>query len=229
MYGDKANGFMFAPIDSDEMRSIVMVFGDIFLRNQEVLRQAQEARTSSDRWQMLMDAAPVGIFQTDPDHRYTYTNPRWSEITGVRADAALGQDWQTIVDFELSSRLVNDEALGNPRRSEVSRRIELRVSGSRPKIALLTVKEVVNVDGRCAGWVGSLADLTAVAASPATATQTPPSRSGSAPPPSAGNPLDVEGLARKHHARPPASDNPAPLPPATHETRTRIAGIHSPT
>ena len=40
----------------------------------------------------LTEAAPIGIFQTDAENRYVYTNPRWTEITGTSADEALGQD-----------------------------------------------------------------------------------------------------------------------------------------
>ena len=42
------------------------------------------------------DAAPIGIFQTDADNRYVYTNARWSEITGVTADEAVGRDWSML-------------------------------------------------------------------------------------------------------------------------------------
>ncbi len=47
---------------------------------------------------LLTDAAPVGIFQTDVENRYVYTNPRWTEITGTSAAEAVGQTWDTIVD-----------------------------------------------------------------------------------------------------------------------------------
>ena len=54
-------------------------------------------QASADQLRLLTDAAPIGIFQTDAENRYVYTNPRWTEITGISAEEALGRDWDTIV------------------------------------------------------------------------------------------------------------------------------------
>ena len=43
-------------------------------------------QTSADQLRLLTDAAPIGIFQTDAENRYIYTNPRWTEITGIAAE-----------------------------------------------------------------------------------------------------------------------------------------------
>jgi len=148
LFGDKVADFMFAPIDSDEMRSTVAVFGNLFLKTQELAGQVQEAQASAERWRLLTDAAPVGIFETDCHHRYTHTNPRWSEITGVPAETALGQDWRTIVDADQASGLV-----------------ELCVPGAESRIAVLHSKQVLDAAGGFAGLVGTLTDVTAVAQS----------------------------------------------------------------
>ena len=52
---------------------------------------------SADQLRLLTEAAPIGIFQTDADGRYLYTNPRWTEITGISAEEAVGRDWDAII------------------------------------------------------------------------------------------------------------------------------------
>lgn len=173
MFGDQAAGFMFAPTESDEMRATIMVFADLFRKSQEDVRRADEAQASADCWRLLTEAAPVGIFQTDRNHRYTHTNPRWSEITGIPAEVALGQDWRTIVDAEQALPLVIDSEAPVTHGVEVSHRIQLRVAGASPKMAFLTSKQILDAEGGPAGWVGSLTDLTAVAQSAGQAPRIP--------------------------------------------------------
>ena len=57
-------------------------------------------QANADQLRLLTDAAPIGIFQTDAEHRYVYTNPRWSEITGIAAEAAGGRSWDVIIDAD---------------------------------------------------------------------------------------------------------------------------------
>jgi PAS domain S-box-containing protein len=162
MHGTCVNDFIFAPAEPDQLRAMVSMFGKLFLRTQELTTQARELQVSADRWRLLSDAAPAGIFQTDRQHRYTYTNPRWTEITGIPAGAALGQDWKVIVDAEQAAGLVAGSGTEVARRAEISHRIEIQVPGADPKIVLLTSKLIPDGDGGIAGWVGTLADVSAV-------------------------------------------------------------------
>ena len=82
----------------DELRAKVSVFANLFMQGRGRSRaQAREVQASADQLRLLTDAAPIGIFQTDAENRYVYTNPRWSEITGIPPDDALGQTWETII------------------------------------------------------------------------------------------------------------------------------------
>ena len=74
------------PCRPDELRAKVSVFANLFLQARgRSPREARELQASADQLRLLTDAAPIGIFQTDADNRYVYTNPRWIEITGVPA------------------------------------------------------------------------------------------------------------------------------------------------
>ena len=101
-FAEGAVDFIFAPVAPEELRAKVSVFANLFVKANTLAVQAREAQASADQFRLLADAAPIGIFQTDTDNRYIYTNPRWSEITGVASDVALGRAWDTIIGFEES-------------------------------------------------------------------------------------------------------------------------------
>ena len=68
--------------------------------------QSREAEISADRLRQVTDGAPIGIFQTDKWDKYVYTNPRWSEITGVGPDQAAGSALDSVIASELRSDLM---------------------------------------------------------------------------------------------------------------------------
>ena len=53
----------------------------------------EELRANKHLFQTLATNAPVGIFRTDKDGLTTYVNPKWSELSGMPADEAMGKDW----------------------------------------------------------------------------------------------------------------------------------------
>ena len=106
--------------------------------------RAREVQASADQLRLLTDAAPIGIFQTDDDNRYVYTNPRWSEITGVRSTDAAGSKWDVIVDADQRPSFLAG-LLGPARnQTEVSQRFEIRCPGVPPRIILMTSVSLKN-------------------------------------------------------------------------------------
>ncbi|MEY2420693.1 MAG: two-component system, sensor histidine kinase and response regulator [Acidimicrobiaceae bacterium] len=160
-YAEGAVDFMFAPVPPNELRAKVSVFANLFIKAEALATQALAVQTSADQLRLLTDAAPIGIFQTDAENRYVYTNPRWSEITGVSPEAATGQPWGSIIAFEDRGGVGPDLAQDAANRSELCHRFELKIPGSASRIVLLTAKPIPDNDGGFAGWVGTLADVTA--------------------------------------------------------------------
>jgi PAS domain S-box-containing protein len=158
LYLDSAK-FMFAPAEPDQFRATVSTFGNLFLKAQELAAQAREVQAAADRLRLVTDTAPVGIFHTDRQNKFVYTNPRWTEITGTSAEAAVGQDWGIVVDAEQAPDL-HIAATGDAvRRAEFSCRFELRTSATDPKTILLTSTPIPDGAGGVAGWVGTLAEV----------------------------------------------------------------------
>ena len=120
-------------------------------------------RASADQLRLLTDAAPIGIFQTDSQNRYVYTNPRWSEITRIPPEQAAGREWDTIIDAQQRADLAAEMTEGSLRRSELAHRFEIHPHGSAARIVMVTSKSMPDANGGIAGWVGTLADVTAEA------------------------------------------------------------------
>ena len=164
LYAEGAVDFIFAPVPPAELRAKVSVFANLFLRAEELAARAREVQDSADQLRMLTDAAPIGIFQTDTGNRYTYTNPRWGEITGMAAGEAAGQKWDAILGPDDRAMLAAEMTDGRGDGEELCRRFQIDGPGGQPSVILVTARPMPGGDGEgVTGWVGTLADVTAEA------------------------------------------------------------------
>ena len=155
--------FMFAPVSPSELRAKVKVFATFYTNARALAARAREAQISADQLRLLTDIAPVGIFQTDAENRYVYTNPRWSGITGIGPDQAAGSALDTIIASELRSDLMGQLDLPGEASAELSYRFEIPRSDTRPRVAQMTAVAIPDGDGARAGLIGIVADVTAEA------------------------------------------------------------------
>jgi PAS domain S-box-containing protein len=162
-YAEGAVDFLFAPVQPDELRAKVSFFANLFLRAEALAEQARGVQATADQLRSLTDAAPIGIFQTDAENRYVYTNPRWTDITGIRQVDALGRRWDTIVSADQRAGIAAEMTSGVGSRTELSHRFEISVPNSAPRIVLVHSRSMSHRDGETEGWVGTLADITAEA------------------------------------------------------------------
>jgi len=162
-YSGGAVDFMSSPVAPQELRAKVSVFANLFVRAEHLAAQARAVRASADQLTLLTDAAPIGIFQTDVENRYVYTNPRWTEITGIWPEEAAGKVWDTIMDPDQRAELRAELADGGVYRAVLCHRFEMRFPGALPRMVMVTAKPIPG-DAETAGWVGTLADVTAEAA-----------------------------------------------------------------
>ena len=89
--------------DFSTLVAIVMHDLTLYKAYQEELEEAVAARTaelraSEERFSVLTELAPVGIFETDAEGRYVYVNQKWCEITGFTAKEALDEGWKEVLD-----------------------------------------------------------------------------------------------------------------------------------
>jgi PAS domain S-box-containing protein len=163
LYAEGAVDFIFAPVPPEELRAKVSAFGNLFIQAEELAIRAREVQASADEFWLLTDAAPIGIFQTDAQNRYVYTNPRWSEITGIAPGDAAGQRWDMIISAEAQADIIDQIPTDDSECAELGHRFEIRSAGAAPRIVFVTSKSIPGNDGGTSGWVGTLADVTAEA------------------------------------------------------------------
>jgi PAS domain S-box-containing protein len=162
-YAAGAVDFITAPVDPHELRAKVAVLANLFMQAQANAAKARELQGTADQLRLLTETAPVGIFQIDAQNRYSYTNARWAEITGVSSEVAAGAEWDVMVDAEQEAATLAEfetYVLGE----EFSSRLRIATPEGSHRIVMLTSRPVLDADGRPSGWVGTLADITAEAA-----------------------------------------------------------------
>ena len=161
-YVEGAVDFMTAPVSPDELRAKVSVFVNLFTRAEDLAAEARGIQESADQLEVLTDAAPVGIFRTDTDNRYVYTNARWSEVSGISREDALGRAWDTVfASTGPPDALVNEFETSDL--TEVGQRFRLWSSDSVSRVVWAASEPIKDERGETTGWVGTLTDVTAEA------------------------------------------------------------------
>jgi diguanylate cyclase (GGDEF)-like protein/PAS domain S-box-containing protein len=160
LYAGGAVDFIFAPVAPAVLRAKVTVFADLFRKARQLAAQAQEVQTSADQFRLLTDAAPIGIFQTDAAGQYVYTNPQWTQITGISAEQALGSQWESILDARECAELDVPFPDGVLIQSALRHRFTLRAPTSASAIVLVTSRPIQDGSGGISGSVGTLTDVT---------------------------------------------------------------------
>jgi len=124
-------------------------------------KQAENAiRESERRYQTLLNISPAGIFRTDLNGNTTYINPKWTEISGLSEQEALGSGWLNTVHPDDREKLISDwkEISYRQQESLAEYRI-MRPDGSISWVMGQAVPEL-NLGNQIVGYVGTIIDLT---------------------------------------------------------------------
>lgn len=126
-----------------------------------VQRQAERALEHNElKYQTLIRMAPVGIFLTDSSGYTIYVNPRWSEITGISVEEALGYGWMEAVVPEDRERL--EIGWNKATLDSESSTVEYRFVRSDGSITWVLGQAIPEIDseGVVIGYVGTITDIT---------------------------------------------------------------------
>jgi two-component system, cell cycle sensor histidine kinase and response regulator CckA len=117
-------------------------------------------RESEQRFQVLAENSPVGIFQTDAEGSTTYVNPRWCQISGLSKEEALGNGWFNAVHNDDKEKLSSGwkKAIHAHNASYAEYRF-VRKDGT---IAWVIGQAVPEKDekNKIVGYVGTITDIT---------------------------------------------------------------------
>jgi PAS domain S-box-containing protein len=124
-------------------------------------RRAEAAlRESEERFRVLADVSPVGIFSSDAFGRTIFVNRRWCEIAGLTAEQAMGDGWQAALHPEDRDRVTKGWA--EAVREQGSSSAEFRFQRPDGTITWLVGQSQAQLhpDGSLAGYVGTITDVT---------------------------------------------------------------------
>jgi PAS domain S-box-containing protein len=131
------------------------------IRDVTELRATEESLRESRRiYQSLTEAAPVGIFYTDAQGSCTFVNDRWSRITGLSEEQALGDGWVQALHPEDKARVF--EEFGRATEAGRPFSAEYRFQSPDGRLSWVYGQAVAekDQDGTLKGFFGTITDIT---------------------------------------------------------------------
>jgi PAS domain S-box-containing protein len=128
---------------------------DLSSRNADEL----DGQNSEARFRAVSEAAPLGIFVTDSDGNFIYTNHRFQEITGQKSEESLGSGWLKAVPKEDRERLQKNWYASTKTATSFEELHRYRKPDG--SIVWCNVKAAaINSTDTVSGWVGTVEDIT---------------------------------------------------------------------
>lgn len=123
-------------------------------------KMTREVRRREVEWQAMSDASPLGIFRADESGALVYVNPRFEALTGMPAQALLGEGWKAALHPEdrAAAAATWDAAVKN-QAPEVAGSYRFRQPGG-VELWVAARAAVIYEDDRFAGYVGVAEDVT---------------------------------------------------------------------
>ncbi|GGO95434.1 hypothetical protein GCM10011329_19610 [Stakelama pacifica] len=120
----------------------------------------EQLRASEERFRLLAEAAPVGIFQVTAAGKLSYTNSAWNRMSGLTLEEARENGWMRAMSAEEGRNLAN--AWAEAFHSGCDFRGEARwrhADGTSTWIDMLA-RPVFNADHALMGYIGVSVDIT---------------------------------------------------------------------
>ena len=126
----------------------------------QVRRRTAELEKSETRYETLARISPVGIFRTDARGATTYVNEAWCTISGLAAEAALGNGWLTAVHPDDRVRLNQGWREATSRQATSTSEYRFRHQDGPIAWVMGQAIQEVDADGQVVGYVGTITDIT---------------------------------------------------------------------
>jgi PAS domain S-box-containing protein len=144
---------------SDNIR-LLKIFADILTNLLQRQQAEAELQDSERRYASLAEAAPVGIFRFGADVSRLYTNERWSQMTGLSAEASQTMRWVSAVHPDDRDRIIRDwlQTVKTQTRFQSEFRLQ-RPDGTVTWVLGQAIPEC-SVTGEASSYIGTLTDIT---------------------------------------------------------------------
>jgi PAS domain S-box-containing protein len=129
-------------------------------RTLQLIRDITDVAELERRFHAMADAAPIGIFMTDPRGACTYTNAAWQQLYGLAPDAALGTGWASVVHPEDRERVYAALRLAGAQGLPCELEFRLRLADGTGRRVSARSNPLRGASGDVTGHVGTVVDVT---------------------------------------------------------------------
>lgn len=113
-----------------------------------------------ERFRILSDAAPVGIFETDAHGACLYTNASWQRITGMTFGESLGDGWSRAVHPDDVEAVGTEWQRAVEEKREFAMEFRFRTAAGMVSHVESRARSIVTPAGDICGYVGTVKDVT---------------------------------------------------------------------
>ncbi len=145
-----------APIFWDNSKAVIITAVDVTARK----HAEEEANRSEKRFESIANSAPVGIFRTLPDGHTTYVNSKWAELSGLKANDAMGTGWLKAIHPDDQTQILGSwqKDISDQKISIAEYRF-LHADGKEVYVVGYASPEY-DEDKNIIGYIGSITDIT---------------------------------------------------------------------
>ncbi|MDP1954758.1 MAG: PAS-domain containing protein [Polaromonas sp.] len=118
-----------------------------------------EVAGHEDRFKVIAEASPLGIFHADLQGNCTYTNPRWREIYGIPLNQSMGTAWREVIHPEDREALFSELRHSAQRGGSLRMEYRLRRSNGDVTHVRAQARSVTWGDPPQRGFVGAVEDI----------------------------------------------------------------------
>jgi PAS domain S-box-containing protein len=135
---------------------ILQLFAARASAEMERLEVEEALRAGEARFRTLSECSPIGIFQLDRARDCIYVNERWSEITGLTREQALGRGWRQfnhpddLAHLEEQYRTGSDDYMAEMRQVQPDGTV---------RWVNVRVRSLRTASGQIDGYVGTVDDI----------------------------------------------------------------------
>lgn len=143
----------------DDSGNLVSVLSQVLDISDRV--QAEAARRESEhRYQTLTEASPVGIFHADVAGNCLYVNDRWTRMTAIPLEQALGEGWTRALYPEDRERIYQEWQTAAEKQQPLQTEYRIQKVDNNQVISVFTqtVPER-GKNGEIIGYVGTITDI----------------------------------------------------------------------